>query len=150
QTFTQNSSSMINRKTREAKRSLKTKAFTAAGAALGGPGGAIAAKAGDRMTRRSRGDDELETKAAIGARPEGRGLNNRRQQALPQAQAEARTSRTGRLGRGADRAADRDAGIAGSAAIAGRELERGEHPLGDKGTERAVASGAAAWKRLDK
>ncbi len=45
QTFTQNSSSMVNRKAREAKRSLKTRAFGAAGAALGGPGGAIAAKA---------------------------------------------------------------------------------------------------------
>ncbi|WP_041804267.1 membrane protein [Rhodococcus pyridinivorans] len=150
QTFTQNSSSMINRKTREAKRSLKTTAFTAAGAALGGPGGAIAAKAGERMTRRNRGDDELETQAAIGARPEGRGLNNRRQQALTQAQAEARASRTERLGRGADRAADRDARIAGIAAIAGRDLERGENPLGDKDTERAITSGAAAWKRLGK
>src|SRR5690606_34097048 len=45
QTFTQNNTSMVNRKAREAKRSLKTKAFAAAGAAIGGPGGAIAAKA---------------------------------------------------------------------------------------------------------
>ncbi|WP_085470820.1 hypothetical protein [Rhodococcus rhodochrous] len=147
QTFTQNSSSMVNRKTREAKRSLKTKAFAAAGAAIGGPGGAIAAKTGDRLTRRNhRDDDELEAKTAISTRPEGRGLNNRRQQALAQARAQARTSRTEHLGRGADR----DARIAGIAANAGRDLDRGANPLDAKDTERAVTSGAAAWKRLDK
>ncbi|TWH10226.1 hypothetical protein L618_004300000150 [Rhodococcus rhodochrous J45] len=147
QTFTQNSSSMVNRKTREAKRSLKTKAFAAAGAAVGGPGAAIAAKTGERLTRRNRrDDDELETQAAISTRPEGRGLNNRRQQALAQARAQARTSRTEHLGRGADR----DARIAGIAANAGRDLDRGANPLGAKDTDRVVASGAAAWKRLDK
>ncbi|WP_213934687.1 hypothetical protein [Rhodococcus sp. B50] len=149
QTFTQNSSSMVNRRTREAKRSLKAKAFAAAGAAIGGPGAAIAAKTGERLTRRNpRDNDEVETKST-GFRPEGRGLNNRRQQALAQARAEARTNRTEHLGRG-DRIADRDTRIAGIAANAGRNLDRGEKPLGDKDTERAVTSGAAAWKRLDK
>jgi len=137
---------MVNRKAREAKRSLKTKAFGAAGAALGGPGGAIAVKAGERVTRRNRGhDDEVET-TSTGFRPEGRGLNNRRQQALAQARAEARTNRTEPLGH----EADRDARISGIAASAGRNLDRSKKTLGDKDTERAVTSGAAAWKRLDK
>ncbi|WP_414706449.1 hypothetical protein [Rhodococcus pyridinivorans] len=150
QMFTQNSSSMVNRRTREAKRSLKTKAFAAAGAAIGGPGAAIAAKTGERLTRRNRrDDDEVETKST-GFRPEGRGLNNRRQQALAQARAEARTNRTEHLGRGADHVADRDARITGIAANASRDLSRGEKPLDDKDTERTVTSGAAAWKRLDK
>lgn len=150
QTFTQNSSSMVNRRTREAKRSLKAKAFAAAGAAIGGPGGAIVTKTGERLTRRNpRDNDEVETKST-GLRPEGRGLNNRRQQALAQARAEARTNRTEHLGPGADHVADRDARITGIAANAGRDLSRGEKPLDDKDTERTVASGAAAWKRLDK
>ncbi len=99
------------------------------------------------MTRRNRGhDDEVET-TSTGFRPEGRGLNNRRQQALAQARAEARTNRTEPLGHGADR----DARIAGIAVSAGRDLDRGgKKLLGDNGTERAVASGTAAWKRLDK
>nr|CAR47822.1 putative transmembrane protein [Rhodococcus sp. PY11] len=149
QTFTRNSSSMVNRKTREAKRSLKRKAFAAAGAALGGPGGTIAAKTGEHLTRRNRRDDEAETKSTD-LRPEGRGLNNRRQQALAQARAEALTNRTEHRAHGVDRGADRDARIAGIAASAGLNLDRGKQSLGDNDTERAVTSGTAAWKRLDK
>ena len=153
QTFTQNNTSMVNRKAREAKRSLKTKAFAAAGAAIGGPGGAIAAKAGERFARRAHEDDiagDGEAKAAFVARPEGRGLGNRRQQALTQARSDARKSRIERLGQGTDRIAERDARIASIAAVASRDLARGDNPVERKDTERAAASGAAAWKRLDK
>jgi len=153
QTFTQNNTSMVNRKAREAKRSLKTKAFAAAGAAIGGPGGAVAAKAGERFARRAHENDATgdgETKAAFAARPEGRGLNNRRQQALAQARSDARKSRTERLGQGTDRVAERDARIASIAAVASRDLARGNNPVERKDTERAAASGAAVWKRLDK
>lgn len=155
QTFTQNSASMVNRKARGMKQSLKTKAFAAAGAALGGPGGAIAAKAGERFASRGRGaddtsDTQVDGKATPASRPEGRGLNNRRQQALTQARADARKGRTERLGQGADPVAERDARIAGIAALASRDLARGKTPVEGTAAERAAATGVSAWRRLDK
>ncbi|MEE2061589.1 hypothetical protein [Rhodococcus artemisiae] len=155
QTFTQNSASMVNRKARGMKQSLKTKAFAAAGAALGGPGGAIAARAGERFASRGRGaddasDTQVEGKATTVSRPEGRGLSNRRQQALTQARADARKGSTERLGQTADPVAERDARIAGIAALASRDLARGATPVEGTAAERAAATGVSAWRRLDK
>jgi hypothetical protein len=151
QTFTQNSASMVNRKARNAKKSIKRKAFDAASLAVGGPTQAIAEKAaGGFARRRGRGDEDGE---ATVSRPEGRALNNRRQKALTQSRADARKaqglslSRAGRLGQAADDAASRDARIAGIAAATSRDIAHGG--VKGKDADRAVRSGAAAWKRLD-
>ncbi|WP_241997170.1 hypothetical protein [Rhodococcus sp. SMB37] len=163
QTFTQNSASMVNRKARSVKQSIKRKAFAAAGAAAGVPGGhLIAEKAADRWERRTgRGteSDDGSHHRADGAertptRPEGRGLTNRRQQALSKSRVEARKERLGLDGcfggRPADTAAERDARIAGIAAVASRDLARGKTPVEGTAAERAAATGVSAWRRLDK
>ncbi|MET4614108.1 hypothetical protein ABIC28_005121 [Rhodococcus sp. PvR044] len=158
QTFTQNSASMVNRKARNAKKSIKRKAFDAASLAVGGPTQMIAEKAAERFARRGGNDDETEdSRPRVGrgayppTRPEGRALNNRRQQALTQSRADARKaqglSRAGRLGQSTDAAAERDARIAGIAAVASRDLARGKG--GGTDADRAARSGAAAWRRFD-
>ncbi|HET8969632.1 MAG TPA: hypothetical protein VFN19_01125, partial [Candidatus Nanopelagicales bacterium] len=119
-----------------------------------GPGGAIAAKAGERFASRGRGaddasDTQVEGKTTTVSRPEGRGLSNRRQQTLTQARVDARKSRTERLGQ-ADPFAERDARIAGIAALASRDLARGATPVEGTAAERAAATGVSAWRRLDK
>lgn len=152
QTFSQNSASMINRKARSAKKSIKRKAFDAASFAVGGPSQAIAEKATERFARRRPYDGVAEDQGDSVApltRPEGRALNNQRQQALTQSRAAARKAqaggRAGRLGQ----AAERDARIAGIAAVASREAARGKGGIDSKDADRAIKSGAAAWKRFD-
>lgn len=139
---------MVNRKAREAKRSIKSKAFAAAGAAISGPGGAIAAKAGERLTRKTdRGDED---KAGSNARPEGRGLKNQRQQALTKARAEAHTKRTEGLHRDAHHRAEGDARIAATTGSAGHEQAQSGSTMGGGATGHAVvAIGATVWRRLD-
>ncbi|MDF3319886.1 hypothetical protein [Rhodococcus sp. C3V] len=159
QTFSQNSASMVNRKARNAKKSLKHKAFNAASFAVGGPTQAIAEKAAERFARRGgRGaeDDSGDATSTSVARPEGRALNNRRQQALTQSRADARKAqglgRAGRLGQAANTATERDARIAGIAAVASRDLARGNGAKGgvdSKDADRAVRAGASAWRILD-
>lgn len=154
QTFTQNSASMVNRKARTAKRSIKTKAFAAAATAAGAPGAAIAAKAADRFARRGHHAADDGNEATTAARPEGRALNGRRQQTLTRSRAEARKaqvqSRTAHLGRTSASAAERDARIAGIAAVASRDLARGTGGVNGNDAEQAVTSGATAWRRFDK
>lgn len=155
QTFSQNSASMINRKARNAKKSIKRKAFDAASFAVGGPTQAIAEKATERFARRRPhgGIAEDQGDGVAITRPEGRALNNQRQQALTQSRAAARKAqlggRAGRLGQAADQATERDARIAGIAAVASREAARGKGGVDGKDADRAVQSGAAAWKRFD-
>lgn len=156
QTFSQNSASMVNRKARNAKKSLKHKAFNAASFAVGGPTQAIAEKAAERFARRGgRGteDDSADATSSSAARPEGRALNNRRQQALTKSRADARKAqgmgRTGRLGQAVNAAAERDARIAGIAAVASRDLSKGKGGVDGKEADRAVRSGASAWRILD-
>lgn len=156
QTFSQNSASMINRKARSAKKSIKRKAFDAASFAVGGPTQAIAEKATERFARRRPYDGVAEDQGDSVApltRPEGRALNNQRQQALTQSRAAARKAqaggRAGRLGQAAGQAAERDARIAGIAAVASREAARGKGGIDSKDADRAIKSGAAAWKRFD-
>jgi hypothetical protein len=156
QTFSRNSASMVNRKARGAKQAIKRTALTAAATAVGSPaaGGAVgklADKAGERWERRhgKTGESDGETST----RPEGRALNNRRQQALTQSRADARKtqgqSRSARLGQAGDAATERDARIAGIAAVASRDMTRGKSGVDGQDTERAIKSGASAWKLLD-
>lgn len=156
QTFSQNSASMVNRKARGAKQAIKRTALTAAATAVGSPaaGGAVgklADKAGERWERRhgKTGESDGDTST----RPEGRALNNRRQQALTQARADARKtqgqSRSARLGQAGDAATERDARIAGIAAAASRDMTRGKGGIDGQDAERAIKSGASAWKFLD-
>lgn len=154
QTFTQNSASMVNRKARGAKKSIKRKAFDAASLAVGGPTQAIAEKAtGSFARRRGRGAEDEGSDGVGVARPEGRALNNQRQQALTQSRADARRAqlggRAGRLGQAANAAAERDARIAGIAAVASRDMARGKGGVDSKEADQAVKSGASAWKRFD-
>ncbi len=158
QTFTQNSASMVNRKARGAKQAIKRTAFAAASAAAGVPGGhRIAEIAADRWERRTKGEDGGEDRAGGGdrltTRPEGRTLNNRRQQEITKSRVEARKARLGLdgcFGGRPDAAAEREARIAGIAAVAGQDLARGKGTVDDKDADRAAKSGAAAWRRLDK
>ncbi|GAA4490994.1 hypothetical protein GCM10023094_55120 [Rhodococcus olei] len=154
QTFTQNSASMVNRKARSAKKSLKRKAFDAASFAVGGPAQAVAEKAVGAVARRRGRDAEDQADGAVATRPEGRALNNRRQQALSESRAAARKtqalSRAGRMGQAAGAAAERDARIAGIAAVASREVAGGKGGVSGKDAGHAVRSGAAAWRRFDK
>ncbi|WP_075836327.1 MULTISPECIES: hypothetical protein [unclassified Rhodococcus (in: high G+C Gram-positive bacteria)] len=156
QTFSQNSATMVNRKARGAKQAIKRKAFTATASVVGSPaaGGALgklADKAGERWERRhgKTGESDGETST----RPEGRALNNRRQQALTQSRADARKtqgqSRSARLGQAGDAAAERDARIAGISAVASHDMPRGKSGVDGQDTERAIKSGASAWKLLD-
>ncbi|NKT14092.1 hypothetical protein GS979_06435 [Rhodococcus hoagii] len=150
QTFTQNSASMVNRKARGAKQAVKRKAFAAAATAVGGPGAGAGVKAAQRLG--GRGEDAGDRPETL-ARPEGRALNNQRQQALTQSRAEARKAqvggRGGRLGQAANAAAERDARIAGIAAVASRDMARGKGGVDSKDADHAIKSGAAAWKRFD-
>ncbi|EME19370.1 putative membrane protein [Rhodococcus triatomae BKS 15-14] len=157
QTFTQNSASMVNRKARGAKQALKRKAFAAAAATVGGPGagaaaGTIAEKAADRWDRRH--NKKSDESGADVTRPEGRALNNQRQQALTKSRAQARRERLGLDGcvggKPADAATERDARIAGIAAVASRDLARGKGDVDGKDAERAATAGATAWRRFDK
>lgn len=152
-TFTQNSASMLNRKARNAKKSIKRKAFDAASFAVGGPAQAIAEKATERFARRGRDGQEDDDAATTVTRPEGRALGNRRQQALTQSRADARKAqglgKAARLGQASDAALERDARIAGIAAVASRDMTRGKGGIDDREAERAVRSGAAAWKSFD-
>ncbi|MGV9748110.1 hypothetical protein ACWDTG_24870 [Rhodococcus zopfii] len=158
QTFSQNSASMVNRKARGAKQAIKRTAFAAASAAAGVPGGhRIAEKAADRWERRTKGDDGGADRSGGGdrltTRPEGRTLNNRRQQEITKSRVEARKARLGLggcFGGRPDAAAEREARIAGIAAVAGQDLARGKGTVDDKDADRAAKSGAAAWRRLDK
>ena len=156
QTFSRNNASMVNRKARGAKQAIKRKAFTAAATTVAGPAGGtagekLADKAGERWERRhgktSESDGETST------RPEGRALNNRRQQALTQSRADARKtqgqSRSARLVQAGDAAAERDARIAGIAAVASRDMARGKGGVDGQDAERAIKSGARAGKFLD-
>lgn len=153
QTFTQNSASMVSRKARNAKKSIKRKAFDAASFAVGGPAQAIAEKAAERFARRGRDGQDGDDGVAAVIRPEGRALGNRRQQALTQSRAEARKAqgvgRGARLGQTSDAAIERDARIAGIAAVASRDIARGKGGVDGKDADRAVRSGAAAWKFFD-
>ncbi|MFC9838877.1 hypothetical protein ACFVKB_34475 [Rhodococcus sp. NPDC127530] len=153
QTFTQNSASMVNRKARSAKKSIKRKAFDAASFAVGGPAQAIAEKAAERFARRGRDGHEDDDGASTVTRPEGRALGNRRQQALTQSRADARKAqglgRVARLGQAPDTGIERDARIAGIAAVASRDIARGKGGVDDMDADRAVRSGAAAWKWFD-
>ncbi|PQP21174.1 hypothetical protein [Rhodococcus opacus] len=153
QTFTQNSASMVNRKARSAKKSIKRKAFDAASFAVGGPAQAIAEKAAERFARRGRDGHEDDDGAATITRPEGRALGNRRQQALTQSRADARKAQglgqAARVGQASDPAIERDARIAGIAAVASRDMARGKGGVDDTDADRAVRSGAAAWKFFD-
>lgn len=150
QTFTQNSASMVNRKARGAKQAVKRKAFAAAATAIGGPGAGAGVKAAQRLG--GRGEDAGDRPETL-ARPEGRALNNQRQQALTQSRADARRAqlggRAGRLGQAANAATERDARIAGIAAVASRDMARGKGGVDSKEADQAIKSGAAAWKRFD-
>ncbi|WP_404316437.1 hypothetical protein [Prescottella equi] len=151
QTFSQNSASMVNRKARGAKQAVKRKAFAAAATAIGGPGAGAGVKAAQRLG--GRGEDAGDRPQTL-TRPEGRALNNQRQQALTQSRADARKAqiggRAGRLGQAANAATERDARIAGIAAIASRDMARGKGGIDSKDADQAIKSGAAAWKRFDK
>ncbi|MDH6284519.1 putative membrane protein [Prescottella agglutinans] len=155
QTFSQNSASMVNRKARGAKQAIKRKAFAAAAATVGGPGaGAAAGKIADKATERwgRRTSGEIAGPDGAPTRPEGRALNNQRQQALTQSRADARKAqlgRAGRLGQAAEAASERDARIAGIAAVASRDMARGQGGVDGKDAEHAIKSGSAAWKRFD-
>lgn len=150
QTFTQNSASMVNRKARGTKQAVKRKAFAAAATAVGGPGAGAGVKAAQRLG--GLGEDAGDRPETL-TRPEGRALNNQRQQALTKSRADARKSqiggRAGRLGQAADQAAERDARIAGIAAVASRDMARGKGGIDSKDADHAIKSGAAAWKRFD-
>jgi hypothetical protein len=152
QTFTQNSASMVNRNARSAKKSIKRKAFDAASFAIGGPAQAIAEKATERFARRRHGQED-DDGAVAATRPEGRALSNRRQQALTQSRADARKAqglgRAARLGQASGAAVERDARIAGIAAVASRDITRGKGGIDDKDADGAVRSGAATWKWFD-
>lgn len=154
QTFTQNSASMVNRKARSAKKSIKRKAFDAASFAVGGPAQAIAEKATERFARRGRDGHEDDDGATTITRPEGRALGNRRQQALTQSRADARKAQglgqATRLGQASDPAIERDARIAGIAAMANRDMARGKDGVNERDADRAIRSGAAAWKFFEK
>lgn len=153
QTFTQNSASMVNRKSRNAKKSFKRKAFDAASLAVGGPAQAIAEKAAGRFAGRRTFDGVAEGQGNAVTRPEGRALNNQRQQALTKSRADARKAqglgRAARMGQAASAGAERDARIAGIAAVASRDMARGKGGVDGKDADQAVKSGAAAWKRFD-
>ncbi|MFF0818073.1 hypothetical protein ACFYVR_23345 [Rhodococcus sp. NPDC003318] len=156
QTFTQNSASMVNRKARGAKQAIKRKAFAAAAATVGGPGagaaaGTIANKASERWGRRTSG--EIAGPGGAPTRPEGRALNNQRQQALTKSRTDAHKAqglgRAVRMGQAAAAGDERDARIAGIAAVTSLDLARGKGEVDAKDADRAVKSGAAAWKRFD-
>lgn len=152
QTFAQNSASMVNRKARNAKRSIKHKAFSAASFALGGPTQALVEKAVGTLRNRGNSDSDSD-ESSSSARPEGRELNNQRQQALSKSRSDARRaqgqSRADRMSKATDRSADRDARIAGVAAMASRDLAEGKNSKDGDTTDRAARSGAAAWRRFD-
>ncbi len=156
QTFSQNSASMVNRKARGAKQAIKRKAFTAAAAAVGGPAGAaagkVADKAGDRFNRRRPYDGVAEDQGngMTATRPEGRALNNQRQQALTQSRAAARKAQLGGRADRLGQVAERDARIAGIAAVASRDMAQGKGGIDAKDADQAAKSGATAWKRFDK
>lgn len=151
QTFTQNSASMVNRKARNAKKSIKRKAFDAASFAIGGPSQAIAEKAvGGVSSVAGKGKRTATDGAESVSRPEGRALNSARQQSQTQARVEARKaqgSRAGRLSQAGAMAADRDARIAGIAALASRDVQRGKGGVDSREAEHAAQAGVSARQR---
>lgn len=155
QTFAQNHASLINRKARNAQKSLKRKLFDAASFAVGGPTQAIAEKAVEGFAddqKRGRSYDKSSSISPV--RPEGRGLDNRRRHELDSSRAQARkqslVGRAERLGQAAKDVEERDARIAGIAAAASSDLARGKGNLDQRDVEQAGAAGAGAWRRLDK
>lgn len=154
QTFSQNSASMVNRKARNAKRSLKHKAFSIASMALGGPTQALAEKATGAFNRRHSQEGTPSADGVPPTRPEGRELNNRRQQAQTQSRSDARkaqgVSRAERMSKSTASVNERDVRLAGAAAMASRDLAQGTGDADRNPTEKAARSGAAAWRRFDK
>lgn len=157
QTFTQNNASMVNRKARGAQKSMKRKLFEAGSFVAGGPASAIAEKAAERFARRGGRDLDDNDTSVTPVRPEGRGLNNRRRQELAESRAGARKNllsqqlgRGDRLGSTRRDTEDRDARIAGIAAVASSDIAKGRNKLSDRDTDRALLAGTSAWRRLDK
>jgi hypothetical protein len=157
QTFTQNNASMVNRKARGAQKSMKRKLFETGSFVAGGPASAIAEKAAERFARRGGRDLDDNDTSVTPVRPEGRGLNNRRRQELAESRAGARKNllsqqlgRGDRLGSTRRDTEDRDARIAGIAAVASSDIAKGRNKLSDRDTDRALLAGTSAWRRLDK
>ncbi|WP_420749441.1 hypothetical protein [Rhodococcus sp. O3] len=155
QTLTQNRTSMLNRKARNAQKTLRRKLFTSAATAIGGPGAGAAVgtaqTVSDLHRRRTSGEIAGLGGVPVPARPEGRSLNNQRQQALTKSRADARKSqssgRARRLDQASAAATERDVRLAGIAAMAGRDAARGKAESPD--AEKAMRIGATVWKRID-